>query len=650
MGKRRAPGRVCHSAGRVTTKLLCSFLATAFTTTAASASWADNWIGRVDQVPVLPISAHPQPDSQGIPLPPRQDHDFTLRHIFHHGLYEYPDLHKRLDVRPEHVIWTAAEGEAGRERAGILHARSRHIPIQRLSDRRLPILQSLISTARLTGLPPAIMPSAWTIDEVPSPNVTDKETVVSLSLMAANAYTENPNTGEWEDVSAGFNHSDSFGWEKDGLRGHIFADEGNQTIVVAIKGTTPAVFDGAGSTTKDKINDNLFFSCCCAQGGHYLWKQVCDCSSSAFTCNSTCLVKALRRENRYYQAATELYGNVTELYPHSNIWLTGHSLGGSVSSMLGLTFGLPATTFEAPGEARAAARLGLPVPPDTHPSAPQTRSYTGAYHFGHTADPIFMGTCNSATSGCTLGGYAMETQCHTGNVCIYDTVKDKNWRVSISWHSIRSVIKDVFRAYDTVADCVQDTECVDCYNWNYFESNSSESTTTTTTTTSPSIPTRTTTCQTPGWWGCRDETSTTTTPVSTILSTVTSTTATCKVYGWFGGCLDSSTTTITSTITSTTALVSKILSTVTLTTATCKEYGWFGGCLDSSTTTITSTITSTTAVPADTTTGEAIATSNENVTPTPTCQHYGWFGQCKDPQPKQYGVLVTPRATATATT
>ncbi|KAL8656234.1 MAG: hypothetical protein Q9210_000384 [Variospora velana] len=596
----------CHSAGRVTAKLLLSFLAVT-ATPPVTALWAEGWLDGVKQVPMVSIPPPSQTDPQDTQFQRGRDHDFTLRHIFHHGVYEYPDLHRRLDVRPGTDVWTRADCDDQRVRAGPLLARSRSLSIQRLSDRRLPILQDFISTARLTGFPPATAPSAWTLDEVLGPNVTDKETIINLAVMAANAYDQEKGTGEWEDVSAGFNYSDSFGWEGDGLRGHIFADEGNQTIVVALKGTTPAVFDGAGSTTKDKINDNLFFSCCCAQGGHYLWKQVCDCSSSAFTCNQTCLIKALRRENRYYQAATELYGNVTELYPNSNIWLTGHSLGGSVSSMLGLTFGLPVTTFEAPGEALAAARLGLPMPPDTSPSAPQTRRNTGAYHFGHTADPIFMGSCNSATSGCTLGGYAMETQCHTGNVCIYDTVQDKNWRVSISWHKIRSVITDVFQAYDDLPKCIEDSECQDCFNWKYYESNGSTPTTTLSTSSTAATPTRTSTCKTPGWWGCRDETTTTTTPVSTMSSTITST------------------------------------------TITCKSYGWFGGCLDSSTTTVTSTITTTTEVPAHTT-ADAIATSDASPAPTATtCMHYGWFGRCKDPQPKKYGYLVTPRATARTT-
>lgn len=103
-------------------------------------------------------------------------------------------------------------------------------------------------------------------------------------------------------------------------------------------------------------------------------------------------MRALKEENRYYRAAIDLYGNVTELYPDSDVWLTGHSLGGSVSSLLGLTFGLPAVTFEAPGEALAAQRLGLPAPPGSVAGAPQTRQYSGSYHFGQTADPIYMVT------------------------------------------------------------------------------------------------------------------------------------------------------------------------------------------------------------------------------------------------------------------
>ena len=322
--------------------------------------------------------------------------------------------------------------------------------------------------------------------------------------------------------------------------------------------------------------------------------------SSAYTCNQTCVVKALREENRYYKASIELYGNVTELYPDSQVWLAGHSLGGSTSSLLGLTFGLPVTTFEAPGEALAAARLGLPAPPGSHPSAPQTRAYTGAVHFGHTADPIFMGTCNAATSGCTLGGYAMQTECHTGSVCRYDTVEDKQWRVGIGYHRIRSVVEDVLEVYDEVPACVPDEECIDCFNWKYFESNGSETTSSSSSSsssTSTASLTRTTTCKTPGWWGCLDESTTTggSTSVSSSSPTPTTTITTtegpetsCLHYGWFGGCLE------TTTLSATTKTSAAVIAT------SCAKHGWlgFGSCISSTTVTIIPTPLPASATPA----------------------------------------------------
>ena len=50
------------------------------------------------------------------------------------------------------------------------------------------------------------------------------------------------------------------------------------------------------------------------------------------------------------------------MYPDANIWVIGHSLGGSLASLLGITFGTPVVTFEPPGERMAARRLHLPSP------------------------------------------------------------------------------------------------------------------------------------------------------------------------------------------------------------------------------------------------------------------------------------------------
>lgn len=514
--------------------------------------------------------------------------------------------------------------------------------IHRLSDRRLTTIESHLSHARNCGEAVSLAASHWTVDEIPGPNITDQETVVSLARAAADSYVETRDDLEWEDVGNGFNYSQSFGWQSDGLRGHIFADKNNATILVGLKGTSPAVFDGEGTTTKDKVNDNLFFSCCCAQGGQYFWRQVCDCYSTTFTCNQTCLVKALKNENRYYRAAIELYTNVTELYPDSNVWLTGHSLGGAVSSLLGMTFGIPTVTFEAPGEALAASRLGLPAPPNSDPQRPATRRLAGTYHFGHTADPVFMGTCNGATATCTLGGYAMESQCHAGLQCVYDTVSDLGWRVGIGNHKIHNVIDNVLRKYDKPPQCTADDECVDCFNWKYFESNGSDYTTSTSSTRTTTR-TRTSTCKTPGWWGCLDQTTTTAATSST--TSVTSSTSSCKTPGWFG-CLDPTTTTsvpsspsatpappITGTPTSSTSSISS--------TSSCYHPGWFGDCLDPTSSTSSST---------------APAVSHH-------CSTRDWFGRCRDkdkpkhtgsttsfvPQPSSSLTSTIPSSTSTCT-
>lgn len=54
--------------------------------------------------------------------------------------------------------------------------------------------------------------------------------------MAANAYVQEHNSYDWVDVGGGFNYTDDFGWEASGLRGHIFADEKNSTVVIGLKG------------------------------------------------------------------------------------------------------------------------------------------------------------------------------------------------------------------------------------------------------------------------------------------------------------------------------------------------------------------------------------------------------------------------------
>ncbi|KXT11617.1 hypothetical protein AC579_153 [Pseudocercospora musae] len=576
--------------------------------------------------------------------PDLRERVFKLRHIYHHGLQKYPNLHRYVDVEPNAKLHVRTLDGEVEDAPTHLRARAAWLNIQRMEDRNKSAIDDLLKHSEYFGRAAELPADAWTVDEIEGPNVTDKSTVLTFAKMAANAYVHSRLDGEWQPVKGGFNYTDDFGWESDGLRGHIFADETNATVVIGLKGTStwlddlpclmlfwcasktnniqgtsPAVFDGADTTGNDKLNDNLFGSCCCGQGGQYLWKQVCDCMTSTYTCNSTCLVKSLREKSHYYWAVRDLYHNVTERYPNSSVWLSGHSLGGVVSSMLGLTYGLPTMTFEAFPDAMAAQRLGLPTPPGYKIGSHQARVKTGVYHYGHTADPIFMGTCNGASAFCTLAGYAFQGVCHTGQTCIYDTVGDLGWRVGIGTHKIVNVIKDVLEKYDTVPACEEDTECVDCYNWKFYESNGTE-TTTSSKTSSTATRTRTETCKTPGWWGCLDETTTTVTSTTSTLSTSTST---CKTPGWFG-CKDPVTTTDTNTITTTSAKPGHTITTITTTstsTSTCKTPGWFG--CDDPTSTTSATPKSSSSLPSATSTTTA-----------DDCTSREWFGLiCVDPSP-----------------
>lgn len=611
-----------------------------------------NLVGDNGLLPPVP-GLSPSPE-----LPGPAEHTFTLRHIYHHGTHQFPGLHRKRDVNrdePPRIFLAAADGRS-EHTIPRLKAKSQTRIIERMADRRPSVVEPLVAQSRRDGFPAVLDASAWVMDQVSSPDITDKNTVLSLAYMAADAYVEEEGQPQWDDVSEPFNRSADFGWHSDGLRGHIFSDETNSTIVIGLKGTTPAVFDGDGTTTKDKINDNLFFSCCCGQQGQWTWHRVCDCATGTYSCNNTCVVGALRDENRYYAAARELYSNVTELYPDATVWLTGHSLGGAVTSFLGLTYGLPVVTFEAVPEALAASRLGLPVPPGAKPGSPQAREHTGAFHFGHTADPVYMGTCNGATASCSFGGYAMETSCHTGRECVWDVVADKGWRVGIGTHKIRAVIQDVILAYDQVPPCKFVPECRDCAQWKMYESNGTRTTTSSTSPTSTRTRTRTSTCQTPGWWGCLDET--TGIPTATPPTSTSSSTSTCKTPGWFW-CKDKTTTTTTTTTTEVTTTT-----TTSSSTTTCKTPGWFGckdrttsateptastapssttcktpgkywGCWDDAPMTATSAMPGTTASlapPRMTAPATAAATPSGAATAQKArkCRHHNWLGFCRE--------------------
>ncbi|KAJ7649883.1 alpha/beta-hydrolase [Roridomyces roridus] len=270
----------------------------------------------------------------------------------------------------------------------------------------------------------------WEEEEIVAPDVEKRGTILELAKMSSNAYIE-PNTTGWYELGANWSVSYPFGWEPDadGFRGHVFANPDNSTVVLALKGTSNGFLGGGGPTAKkDKLNDNLLFSCCCARVD-WTW-------TTGWKCDTECVEQALIEDSLFYPVATNLYNNLTYMYPDSDIWVIGHSLGGALASLLGATFGAPVVAFESPGEKMAAGRLHLPSPPST----------LHITHVYHTADPIAMGTCNGVLSSCAIAGYAMESRCHLGQSIVYDTVSDSGWSVDIRTHGIVQVIDRILGA------------------------------------------------------------------------------------------------------------------------------------------------------------------------------------------------------------
>ena len=128
---------------------------------------------------------------------------------------------------------------------GVLHndacaliVRSRPMKVSRPRHHAGTIFQQSPDSHAHSGIHRDSASKAWENVMVQGPDLTDKATVVNLAKMCSDAYILAPSQPDWLNTTFGFNHSSSFGWKGDGLRGHVFADKTNQTVIVAFKGTT----------------------------------------------------------------------------------------------------------------------------------------------------------------------------------------------------------------------------------------------------------------------------------------------------------------------------------------------------------------------------------------------------------------------------
>ncbi|CCM04561.1 uncharacterized protein FIBRA_06742 [Fibroporia radiculosa] len=337
-------------------------------------------------------------------------------------LVESPSL--RFELRHEHGLSQSARPVFSDVRSPVELAPQEYTLNTRPLQIYKPTLHANLSSDQIRGL--SFVP--WNALDTEGPDVRDRETLLMLAKMANNAYQE-PADKEWYHIGSDWNSSYPFGWEPnaDGLRGHIFATPDNSTVVITVKGTDTGWLTGGGGPTLDLLGPQYAI----------VMKVV------------TSVIK-------------NLYYNVSYMYPSADIWLVGHSLGGSLASLIGVTFGAPVVAFEAPAEKLAAQRLHLPSPPSTQ----------HVTHVYHTADPIPMGVCNGVSSACAIGGYAMETRCHLGNIIRYDTVSKLGWGVSVRNHGIRVIVDMLSAEWDSdnpgaVPDLFEEEDCVDCFNWEF---------------------------------------------------------------------------------------------------------------------------------------------------------------------------------------
>ncbi|KAJ7500533.1 Alpha/Beta hydrolase protein, partial [Mycena galericulata] len=322
---------------------------------------------------------------------------------------------------------------------------------------------ALTYEASLVSLRHAQSPLTWDSARVLGPNFSKRDNLLQLAKMTSNSYYGEPGHKSWYALN-GWNASIPLGWEPDAdsLRGYVFVSDDNSTVIISVKGGSPPLIGEGPTGVKDKLNDNLLFSCCCARVGA-MWSTVCDCFAGNNSCDRNCVERSLMDDDLYYSVGKDLYNDVAHMYPNASIWLTGHSLGGAVASLLGVTFGVPAVAFESPGDKMAATRLHLPL----HLS---TQHITHVYH---TADPMAMGTCTGVMSLCSIAGFALESRCHIGQRILYNTVSKRGWGVDPRKHGIQFIIDNLLNEDwdpengEEVPAPDEETDCVDCVNWQY---------------------------------------------------------------------------------------------------------------------------------------------------------------------------------------
>jgi lipase ATG15 len=313
--------------------------------------------------------------------------------------------------------------------------------------------------------------------------VINYENILDLANMASNAYI-NPQDSNWINTNLQEIHDISL--NSDSLRVYLFRNQTLKTNVIAIKGTTLywgysldntcSINNNTDNTDNvyidstyynDKINDNLYFSCCYYKQSNLF--EHCDdnCQDNYnnyindynnyindYKCCLKCYNNSKNLDLNYLNIGSEIINNLQKTVNfNEEIIFTGHSLGGAVASLLAVKYHKVGVGFQSPGDKHYANMINMDY------------KNSRIYHFGHDADPIFMGDCGST---CNLLGYNIYTKCHIGKSCIYNAKDKLNIGESLWNHRINFVINNIISQWQNdMPECLTINDCNDCENWKY---------------------------------------------------------------------------------------------------------------------------------------------------------------------------------------
>ena len=179
------------------------------------------------------------------------------------------------------------------------------------------------------------------------------DTIKNMMLMSYDAYMDT-NDSKWDKVDYNLTGDISIG--PNDIRGYLFSDETKTHNVVAIKGTSisfiPMFLSMLNSTvTHDKFNDNLFFSCCYYKESKLFNNYCIDNSTSKYDCKTSCYENSNSIDKNYITMLPIIMENIKKVidFDNSNVYFTGHSLGGFLSVVLGLQYDKQVIAFDSPG-------------------------------------------------------------------------------------------------------------------------------------------------------------------------------------------------------------------------------------------------------------------------------------------------------------